>query len=191
MTKNILIVVTAIVIVALGALYFSHKKTVTTPPTSVATSTQPAHAGSDAKNATYIVDGTPVTLVNGLSEVEAAPGSASKITTRYFGNEVIHDFNGDGRPDVAFLLTQDTGGSGTFYYVAIALNTTHGFVGSQALLLGDRIAPQSTVMSKGNVVVINYADRKPGESFAVPPSEGKSMYVLLDPATMILSEVKQ
>ena len=191
MTKNILIVVAVIVIIAIGAVYFSHKKAAATPPTSVATSTQPTQAGSDAKNTTYIVDGSPVTLVNGVSEVEAAPGSASKITTKYFGNEVSHDFNGDGRPDVAFLLTQDTGGSGTFYYVAIALNTTHGYVGSQALLIGDRIAPQATVMGKGNVVVVNYADRKPGESFAVPPSEGKSMYVLLDPATMILSEVRQ
>ena len=191
MTKNILIVVAAIIILALGGLYFSHEKSAAVTPTPQATSTPATEAVTDAKNATYTIDGTPVTLVSGVSEVPAAPGSASKITTKYFGNEIVHDFNGDGRPDVAFLLTQDTGGSGTFYYVVIALNTTHGFVGSQALLLGDRIAPQSTVMGGGNVVVINYADRKPGESFAVPPSQGKSMYVLLDPATMILSEVKQ
>lgn len=191
MTKNILIVLAGVVILALGGLYFSHPKTAAVTPAAEATSTTQTPAGKDAKNATYNIDGTPVTLVNGISEAPAAPGSASKITTKYFGNEITHDFNGDGRPDVAFLLTQDTGGSGTFYYVAMALNTAHGFVGTQALLLGDRIAPQSTVMGGGNVVVINYADRKPGESFADAPSEGKSMYVLLDPATGILSKVKQ
>ncbi len=149
--------------------------------------------GIDAKNATYTIAGSPVTLVNGVSVVTAAPGSASKITTRYFGNEVVHDLNGDGRPDVAFILTQDTGGSGVFFYAVAALNTAKGYVGSEGYLLGDRIAPQATNMDEGttsmgtqkqNVIVFNFADRKPEDSFATPPSVGKSVWLKLDPATM-------
>ena len=141
------------------------------------------------KNATYLIEGRKITLINGISEVPAAPGSASKIITRYFGNEVRHDFNGDGREDVAFLLTQTMGGSGTFYYVVAALNTSSGYVGSEAVLLGDRIAPQSTEMGNGNTVIVNYVDRKSGESFIVAPSVGKSIWLVLDPNTMKLNEV--
>jgi heat shock protein HslJ len=147
------------------------------------------------KNATYSIDGKFVTLVNGTAESEIAPGSASKLITTYFGNDVTHDLNGDGRPDTVFLLTQTGGGSGTFYYAVAALNTTSGYKGSQGFLLGDRIAPQTTEMSTNpaqkNVVVINYAIRKAGESFAVKPSVGKSVSLLLDPNTMKFGVVAQ
>jgi len=146
---------------------------------------------TDYKNISYVIEGQSVMLVNGLSEKEVAPGSASKIVTRYFGNEVRHDLDGDGREDVAFLLTQETGGSGTFYYLVAALNKETGYVGSQALLLGDRIAPQTTEVGEGKGIVVNYADRAPGESFAVRPSIGKSLRVLLDPNTLRFGEAGQ
>ncbi len=151
----------------------------------------------DYKNATYIIEGRPITLANGLSEIEAATGSA-KIITRYFGNEVKHDLNDDGREDVAFLLTQETGGSGVFFYVVAALHTPNGYIGSEALFLGDRIAPQTTHMEEGktvrstnrqNVVVVNYAVRLPNEPFTVQASLGKSMWIKLDPVTMQFGEV--
>ncbi len=143
--------------------------------------------GTSDKNATYVIDGKSVTLVDGLSEVEAAPGSASKIITRYFGNELKYDLNSDGREDVVFLLTQTTGGSGTFFYAVAALNTPAGYVGSDGYLLGDRIAPQTINVSPNpnhkNVIVVNYADRNPGEPMTVSPSLGKSAYLKLDPET--------
>lgn len=150
---------------------------------------------TEYRNATYIIAGKPVTLINGHAEIAAAPGSASKISTDYFGNEVMLDLNEDGREDIVFLLTQQTGGSGTFYYVVAALNTTNGYTGSHAVLLGDRVAPQTTELSRNpshkNVIVVNYADRAPGESFAVRPSIGKSIWLKFDPATMQFGEVVQ
>lgn len=145
----------------------------------------------DPKNATYKIQGKMIALKNGIAEVEAAPGSAAKVVTRYFGNEVNHDFDGDGREDMAFLLTQETGGSGTFFYLVAALNTANGYVGSEAIFLGDRIAPQTTEMGTGDVVVVNYATRKQGESFAVRSSVGKSLYLLFNPQTMQWGEVVQ
>lgn len=142
-------------------------------------------------DATYRIEAQSVTLKNGLSEVPVAPGSASKITTRYFGNEVKHDFNGDGREDRAFIITQSTGGSGAFYYLVGALDTPNGFVGSDAVLLGDRIAPQTTGMGTGNIVIVNYAERAPGDPFTTQPSIGKSRWLLLDVKTMQWGEVAQ
>ena len=147
------------------------------------------------KDATYNIDGRLIALKGGISVESIAPDSVSKMTTQYFGNEVVHDFDGDGGLDVAFILTQNTGGSGTFYYVVIGLNTIKGYIGSQGFLLGDRIAPQTTQMSDNpktpNVIVVNFADRKQGESFSVQPSIGKSVWLLLDPKTMQFGEVAQ
>jgi len=127
------------------------------------------------KDIEYIIDGQPVILANGVSEVEAAPGSASKIVTRYFGNNANGDLNGDNIPDIGFILTQETGGSGTFYYVAVALKTETGYRGTNAILLGDRIAPQTTKIKNGGIIV-NYADRKEDEPMTAQPSVGVSRY---------------
>jgi hypothetical protein len=120
------------------------------------------------KNATYMIEGKSVSLINGVSEVEAAPGSASKIVTKYFGNEVKLDFNDDGREDVAFLITQDGGGSGTFYYLVGAIknkeNDKDPYWGMQAVFLGDRISPQTTEY-RNKQVIVNFADRE-GKSFS-------------------------
>lgn len=130
----------------------------------------------DYKNATYLIEGSFITLTNGIFEVKAAPGSASKIPTRYFGNEAIGDLNDDGKNDIAFLLTQTAGGSGTFFYVVAALQTASGVEGTNAIFLGDRIAPQTTSIQNG-MVIVNYADRNPGEPFTVQPSLGVSKYL--------------
>lgn len=152
---------------------------------------QGAGNAMEYKNATYVIEGKPVTLVDGKAEMEAAPGSASKIVTQYFGNEVVTDLNADGRDDVVFVLTQSTGGSGTFYYAVAALNTETGYQGSQALLLGDRIAPQASNKKDNGIVVIAYADRAPGEDFSTAPSVGKSIALKLDAETMQFGEVVQ
>ncbi len=142
----------------------------------------------DAKNATYTIEGTKVTLVNGVAHTPAAPGSATQVTTTYFGEDLQIDLNNDGRLDDAFILTQDGGGSGTFYYAVAALNTPRGYVGSDGYFLGDRIAPQQTTASPNpaqkGVVVFNYAERAPGEPMSAQPSIGKSAYLKLDPASM-------
>lgn len=144
--------------------------------------------GTSPKDAMYRIDGAAVTLVNGVAETAVAPGSASKIITRYFGNELATDLDGDGREDVVFILTQETGGSGVFYYAVAALNTPEGWLGSDGFFLGDRIAPQTTEVSRNPrhkfVVVVNYADRAPGESMTARPSLGKSAYLKLDTERM-------
>lgn len=163
--KNINIIV-ALLIVGIGFYFFETKPS--------------APAGIlDYKNATYIIEGLPVALVNGYAEAPVAPGSASKIITQYFGNEAVGDLNNDGVPDIAFLLTQSGGGSGTFYYVVVALKTPNGYRGTNAVLLGDRIAPQTTEIRDGDLIV-NYADRKSTDSMTTSPSVGVSKYLKVE-----------
>ena len=146
----------------------------------------PEQSVFDGKNATFTIDGKSVTLVNGISEVPAAPGSAAKITTRYFGNETTGDLSGDGLPDMAFLVTQDTGGSGLFYYAVVAIKTTDGYKTTNAFLVGDRIAPQSTyIPANSQELQINYAERKPGEPMTARPSVGVTLLLKVTPAGIL------
>ena len=142
----------------------------------------------DGKNATFTIDGNPVTLVNGVSQVPAAPGSAESITTRYFGNEAQGDLNGDNIPDTAFLVTQDTGGSGLFYYVVVALRTSSGYQTTNAVLIGDRIAPQSTVIPQGSQKLdVNYADRKLSDPMTAQPSVSATLILKVTPNGVLQS----
>ena len=149
---------------------------------------QAAVPGAEYKNAEYVIEGQRIRLADGLAEAETSPGSASRIVTRYFGNELRTDLNDDGREDVVFVLTQQRSGSGTFFYAVAALNTEAGYVGSDGYLLGDRIVPHTTVESRNprhkNVIVVNYGDRRPGEPMTAQPSVGKSLHLKLDAETV-------
>jgi len=125
----------------------------------------------DPKNATYEIEEKQVTLTDGTSIVQDA---TSKTITAYFGNEAKGDLDGDGDEDIAFILIQNGGGSGTFVYAVAALNTGKGYIGTNGILLGDRIAPQTTGIQDG-MILVNYADRLPDEPMAARPSVGVTL----------------
>jgi len=132
--KIIIFIILALVLVAGGTLGFfslSKQKQVTlnkSTPKEIS-----------YKDTAYEINGNIITLKNGYAETPVAPNSVSKMITKYFGNEVKADINGDGKEDVAFLLTQDGGGSGTFYYVVAAIKKSGGYEGTNAIFIGDRI----------------------------------------------------
>lgn len=138
----------------------------------------------DPLNATYMIDRVPVTLVNGKASMSAAPGSAARIITNIFGEPATGDLNGDGVPDAAILLTQDAGGSGTFFYVAAAINTSGTAQGTDAYFLGDRIAPQNIAITNGEIVT-NYAVRAAGEPMTTQPSIGTTTYLVLKGSSLV------
>ncbi len=171
MKKSILYILSAMIILFAGGFflfsgYFDNQK-----QENKEYSTQPTY-----KDIAYEIDGKQVLLKGGYSETEILRGSASKVITRYFGNEAEGDLNGDGIFDIVFLLTQDMGGSGTFFYVVVALKTDKGYKGMNAVLLGDRVSPQTTEIRNGEVIV-NYAVRKEGEPMTTQPSIGVSKYL--------------
>ncbi len=129
-----------------------------------------ADVAADYKSAEYVIEGKRVKLGTG--------------GTQYFGNEVRKDLNGDGREDIIFLLTQNSGGSGTFFYVVAALNEGNGYVGTNAVFLGDRIAPQTTESGAGDSIIVNFADRKLDEPMTARPSVGKSMWLKIKDNTL-------
>jgi heat shock protein HslJ len=158
------------------------------PPPDAAAADTP---GKDPQNATYLIEGQPVTLVNGAAEQPSAPGSASSAATRYFGNAVELDLNGDGRVDSGLLLVQDAGGSGTFYYVAAALDTGSGYVGTNAILLGDRIAPQATSVDPNNPAqfIVSYGERPADAPMSAEATQMVSRTFRVEGDTLVEAEV--
>ncbi|MDP1706234.1 MAG: hypothetical protein Q8L36_00175 [bacterium] len=141
-------------------------------------------ATADYKDAAYQIEGEIVKLTNGLAEKDPSSvnvggsggsDSATRLVTRYFGNEISGDFNEDGFKDAAFFLTQEAGGSGTFFYAAVALGSADGYLGTNAVFLGDRISPQPVEWRDGQLI-FNYADRAEGEPITARTSIGVSKY---------------
>ena len=145
----------------------------------------------EVQNLTFFISGEEVVLENGVATARTALGGESDTTVRYFGNEIEHDVDGDGVEDIVFLVAQEAGGSGTFFYAVAALKRDDGYIGSHAVYIGDRIAPQTTEKGEGRRVIVNYADRAPGEPMSTQPSVGKSLVLLLNPETLQFGEVVQ
>lgn len=139
------------------------------------------------RDASYRIDDREVRLADGRAEEEVAPGSAGKAVTEMWGEPVYGDLSDNGdTSDAALILTRTEGGSGTFYYVVAALKDNTGYLGTNAVLLGDRIAPQNIVVQQG-MIVITYADRTSSEAMTNVPSEGKTAYLTVSGADLRLA----
>lgn len=128
----------------------------------------------DSKNFTLKLDNQTFTLVNGIAQKPISPISTTTLTTiKYFGNDSVGDINGDGSNDTVFIVTQDNGGSGLFYYAIAAINTGGGYIVTNPFFIGDRISPQSTeIHSDSKEIHINFAERNEGEPMMTKPSLG-------------------
>jgi hypothetical protein len=136
-------------------------------------------------DATYTVEGEPITLQKGRAEQPAAPGSATTIKTQVVGAPTYGDIDGDGDSDALLLLIQQPGGSGTFHYVAVAHKVDGGYRGGKAVLIGDRISPRRLDVLHG-LVVMDYLDRAPGEPMATKPTHARTAYLTLEGEAMTL-----
>jgi heat shock protein HslJ len=142
---------------------------------------------ADAKNMSYTIGSETFVLADGRAEKEIVPGSASKDLILMFGEPVYGDLDADGDSDAAVMLINESGGSGVFFYAVLALKTDTGYVATNALLLGDRIAPQTVEIHDGRAV-FNYAQRRADEPMTARPSMGKSLWIHLNKATGNIGE---
>lgn len=152
--------------------------------------TAPADIGTspDVKNnMIYAIGDKYFLMVNGRAQ-------ENNDALTMFGEPVYGDLNGDGKQDAAVLLVNEPGGSGTFYYAVLAINVSYGiyqeprYEATNALLLGDRIAPQTIEIHDGQAVY-NYAARLPNKPMTAQPSVGKSFYVQYNQDTRQISEL--
>ena len=132
----------------------------------------PPPSEADPSNTTYTIEGQAVPLVNGRFSAAAAPGSAAWITAAVFGRPLFGDLDHDGDEDAVVVIIHESGGSGTFYYIAAAINQNGRYLGTAGYLLGDRIIAQFVRFDDG-LVEAHYLDRRPTEPMSAPPSVRK------------------
>lgn len=135
---------------------------------------------TDVKNIAYTIDNEIFTLVNGRAEKTYTPDSATKNILSIFGEPKYGDLDTDGDEDAAILLAHDPGGSGTFYYAVLAVNNAGNYQATNALLLGDRITPQTVDILYGSAVY-NFFERE--------SSSGLSVWIDYDQDTRQISEL--
>ena len=123
----------------------------------------------DPSNATFTFSDGPVTLSAGKSEKAITPGSAAIEEIVVVDKFAYGDINNDKKNDTALLLARYGAGSATFIYVAAFVSGPLNYKGSQTVLIGDRIAPQS-ISIDNSVITVNYLDRGPDEAFTTEPT---------------------
>ena len=146
-------------IIILGAIFFYFARNSEVPQEKVLPEVSPT---PNAENGTFIIEGDSVTLREGVNLDD-------NLETRLLGFKALGDLNSDGKNDLAVMLTQTGGGSGTFLYLAVHISGPVGYKGTEAIFLGDRVSPQSISASNG-VVTVKYLDRKEDEPFAAEPT---------------------
>jgi hypothetical protein len=134
--------------------------------------------GTDPLDTAYLIEGQSVRLVDGRSERPAAPDSATKTLTAVVGRPAYGDLDGAGGEDAVLLLKHDPGGSGTFYYLAVAIRVGERYQGTNAVLIGDRIVPRG-VRIGNRMVVARYTDRPPDEPMGTYPTIAKTMVLVV------------
>jgi len=141
-------------------------------------------APPDPSNATFKIERDTVALVNGRAEREAAPGSATKVTTTLADQRVSGDVDGDGRLDTVVVLIYQPGGSGTFFYVAALLNAIGGVTTTPAVVLGDRIKVTGVKLD-GRTILVDVLDRTAAQPLTESPSIASIKRFVVDRGALV------
>jgi len=144
---------------------------------------QPAPEGlsqGELANATYQgIYGEPVTLTDGTYQGEPfVEGGASRPTVTLIPEPVAYgDLDGDGQDDAVVLLAENSGGSGTFVYLAAMVNQNGQPVNVATTLLGDRVQANSITILN-NQMVVDMVQAGPDDPMCCPSQQVIKTYSL-------------
>ena len=106
-----------------------------------------------------------VTLAQGIYRAPAAPGSAAELVVRLTDRQTFGQL--DGRNAGAVVLVTQAGGTGTFYDLALLNQEPNGWVNSDVVLLGDRVAIHELAI-RDNQVVVDMTTQSPQDPMCCP-----------------------
>lgn len=118
-------------------------------------------------NTAYLIEGQLVALQDGVATLPVSPGSVVMTQTQVLDAEAFADVNGDGTEDVVFALSQSTGTAEPRYYVAVALETSVGFIGSAAYFLGEQLVIEGISYENGIINVETQPQTDSGDGGSV------------------------
>lgn len=128
----------------------------------------------DPEDETYLIDETLISFTDGFFEGPVTPDSVA-VERWQISKKAAGDLSGDAKTDWAVVLFGNTGGTGTFYYLAVIVNSGESV---PAVFLGDRISISSLIV-EGGIIRLVYEERDEGEPLATEPTvEKKALYRL-------------
>ncbi|MGK7897200.1 MAG: hypothetical protein AB4372_27180, partial [Xenococcus sp. (in: cyanobacteria)] len=132
------------------------------------------------KNSIYTIDNTEIEpqefhLKNGRAEFRYGTGATQKIIVQILDPWIRYgDLNDDQSPDAIAILTYDSGGSGTYIYLATMLNQEGQAVNVATEFLGDRIKIHDLSI-EDNKIFLTFSERNSQEkiSYKITLQAGK------------------
>lgn len=109
-----------------------------------------------SKYAVAVPDTTYIQQTAAVLSALSKPAAASAQPQQYFGMEAYGDLNGDGQSDVAFIIPRTDATLGELYYLAAAIASTTGHIGTNLLFLGNKIKPID-IGIENEIIAIDYA----------------------------------
>ena len=162
---------------SLGTLMFEPQT-----ETDASAESVPALTADQLRNATYsgIYD-EPVTLTDGRYEGEPfSEDSAERPTVMMVSAPPLFgDLDGDGVDDAVVFLSENSGGTGHFIYVAAQLNQDGQPVDAGAVLIEDRIQIKSAAIENGQIMLEIITDG-PGDAACCKSHKADKTYALQD-----------
>lgn len=116
-----------------------------------------------------------VTLSQGEYREPAAPVSASEVVVKLTGKQAFGTVSG--KETGAVVLATATGGTGTFYDLALLTKETGGWVNTDMVMLGDRVKVSSIEIGNDGVAV-KMTIHGPGDPACCPTLEVKKRYAV-------------
>jgi len=135
----------------------------------------------------------PVTLVNGRYEGPPyAAGASARLTVTFARDfHITGDLNGDGQDEAVILLAENTGGSGTFNYLAVVGRKEGKPVNLATTPLGDRVQMRGARI-EGRRLIVDVLQASPQDTMCCPGELATATWELKgDSLQEITTEVKQ
>ncbi len=160
-------------------------------PTSAFTATLPPAASltvADLKNATYRVkdladlsSGTDsFTLTDGQYALnDPALSTDQPVLTVQYQQSAIGDLNGDGIADAAVILVANTGGSGSFEFLAAMVQGKGVLENVDTISLGDRVIIESLAIQDGSIN-LQMVTHGPQDPMCCPSLKTSATYLLVN-----------
>lgn len=126
------------------------------------------------EDASYRIDDTEIQLEGGVYTAPVENSSAFR-TVRLVGDPAYGSLTEAEENDAAVVIVDEMGGSGSFYYLAVALKDAGGYLGTNAVLLGDRVDLLAVEIDRG-IVRVRYRTHGEGEALSMQGSDERQEF---------------
>lgn len=167
-----------------------------TPPAAVeppaSTGDVPASISQEGlENAVYRLDSTAsgtVQLTDGVYVEPAAPGSAAQTKVE-LSDWIAYGLLPDGQTAAAVILVSSSGGSGTFYHLALMADASGQAVNLATTFLGDRVIIHALNFDESKIVV-ELTRQGPEDAMCCPTLRMLEVYAYQDGELVKVSSVE-